>query len=72
MANEEDLLLYSIAATENEGGIPLHGLHASMHSLLLYYTVHWCYTVQYKCSSVHTLAAQTHISHHVSKKESKM
>ena len=72
MANAEDLLLYSIGATENEGGIPLHGLRASMRSFLLYYTVRWCYMVQYNHSSVYTLAAQTHIGHQVSKKESKM
>ena len=71
MANAEDLLLYSIGATENEGGIP-HRLRARMRSLLVYYTVHWCYMVQYNHSSVHTLAAQTHIGHHVSEKESKM
>ena len=73
MANTEDLLLYSIlGATENEGGIPMHGVHVRMRSLLVYYTVHWCYMVQYNRSSVHTLAAQTHIGHHVSEKESKM
>ena len=72
MANAEDLLLYSIGATENEGGIPSCRQCAGMRSLLLYYTVHWCYIVQYNRSSVDTLAAQTHIGHHVSEKESKM
>ena len=64
MANAEYLLLYSIGATENEGGIPSHRQCAGMHSLLLYCRVCWCYMVQYKHSSVHTLAAQTHIGDH--------
>ena len=42
MANKQDLLLYSIAATENEGGIPLNGPRASMRSLLLYVGVTRC------------------------------
>ena len=35
MANKQDLLLYSIAATDNEGGNPLRRPRASMRSLLL-------------------------------------
>ena len=67
LANKQDMLLYSIAATENEGGIPLCRPCTSMHSLVLYVGV-----TQYSTNIVHTLAVQTHIGHHVSKKERKM
>ena len=58
MANKQDLLLYSIAATDNEGGNPLHRLCASMR--ICYCTVCWCYMVQCKRSSIHMYLLYRH------------